>query len=542
MNLRELIEAVSGKEFYNQLANPNFKHENLFKIKIPLKFLNPGKNIKTDILMKVPVDMSTIDRYVDAYINSTAKLKKKYDSYAFWYNNFNKLIFESMDESDACLFLAACAFASANTALDQNILEAAKLFSAVVDDFDRGPQGIQDLKTIIMTIKDNNSNENIAKLEQLVANGSYYAAMLAPKLDYKGGKVPQGARKGQNDIFSEITVSNAKIPNFNMFVDYYLKHDGKVTKEQVMNDLRSGVIKVGGTKINSFFMNLMDPDYKWRVDEDSEEVSPATIDRWMIRVFFFKPLVEIVDELIDAEIVVSDNDENIRIKDTDSPEQVQTKRDRSITAKRKKLLGTLIMNMFSDDTVRQNIVKILNTEAKKAGLNAQQLQALAWVQVREEFGEPHAKFAKFEDVMDYAKETTAKIFEMNKDLEFIKVVGVPMKNKFNDAIRTIHILAKSPRFKFKDPKDVTDTIANRNNYEKVYYLPPKEAKKAKSSEDWLMTRIALKDEPQVSLRDNNRAADIFILSGSKTEPVHQVRGKDRKSTLKAAARWIFANI
>jgi hypothetical protein len=541
MNLKQLIEAMSGTEFYDKLNDPNFKYESLFQVKIPLEFINPNKNIKTDLLLKVPINMKRLDRYVESYIKTSADLKKKYDSYAYWYNNFNKLIFDSLEESDACLFLAACAFTSANTALDQNILEGAKLFSAVLDDYGRGPEGIKDLQYIIANVKENNTNDSIAKLKSLVDRGSYYAALLAPKKDYKGGVVMQGARKGQNDVFSEITVSNAKIPNFNMFVKYYLDRNGQVTKEQVMADIRNGTIKVGGTKINSFMMNLIDPDYKWKSDEGIS-VSPATIDRWMIRVFFHEPLVDIVDELIDADIIVTD-DKTAKIKPDDKKDVVVQKKEKAVGLRRDKILGILIMDLFSNDTVRQNIVRILNKESEKMGLNAQQLQALSWVQVREEFGEPKAKFAKFEDVMDFAKETTKKIFELNQDLDFIKAVGEPMKGKFNDAIRTIRILAKSPRFKFKNAQDVTDTIENRAAYEKVYYLPPKEVSRAKNPELWLQTRIALQDEKATSVSMvGDRHADIFILSKSKKKPVHRVTGKDKKSTLKAAVRWILANV
>lgn len=530
--LKQLIEAMSGTEFYDKLTDPNFKYESLFQVKIPLEFINADKNIKTDLTLKVPINMSRLDRYVNSYIEIPADLKKKYDTYAFWYNNFNKMIFDSLDESDACLFLSACAFCSANTALDQNILEGAKLFSAVTDDFDRGAEGIKDLQAISSTISDNNSNENLAQLKQYVDRGSYYAALLAPKADYKGGTVMQGARKGQNDVFSEITVSNAKIPNFNMFVRYYLSHNGKVTKQQVMHDVKNNIIKIGGTKINSFFMNLLEPDYKWKKGEGIE-ITPATIDRWMIRVFFHEPLVQIVDELVENGIIQSD-DASAKVKAKDTSGQAAEKHRKNIGAKRDKIINTLVMNLFGDDIVRQNIVRLMNQEAQKAGLNAQQLQALAWVQVREEFGEPKAKFAKFEDVMDFAQETTRKIFEMNKDLEFIKAVGEPMKGKFNDAIKTIRILALSPRFKFKNEKDVTDTIENRLNYEKVYYMPPKEAGKAKSAKTWLQTRIALKD--------NNTEADIFILSQSKKKPVVKITGLDRKNTLRKAVDWILANV
>jgi hypothetical protein len=528
--LNELLEALSGTEFYDQLSDPNFKYQDMFKIDVPVKDIIKDKNVKTSIELKIPIDTTRIERYVDAYIKPSAELKEKYDTYAYWYNNFNKLIFNSMEESDACLFLAASAFTSANTALDQNILEAAKLFSAVISDYDRGAEGIRDLEFIVNNIKDNNTNENISKLEELVNRGSAYAALLAPKIDYKGGQVKQGARKGQLDVFSEITVSNAKIPNFNMFVKYYLERGGKITKDQVMNDIRTGKIEVGGTKINSFLMNLIEPDYKWQIDKPgSIAITPATIDRWMIRVFFYKPLSEIVDQFIETGIISGEED------DPEKAEKAK-KRDPSkiVIEKKEKIMASIIMKLFGDDVVRQNVARILNMKSAKAGLNAQQLQALAWVQVREEFGEPKAKFAKFEDVMEYSTETTDKIEEIKNDINFIEMIGKPMKGKFNEAIRTINILSMSPRFKFKDPKDVKDTIVNRNLYKKVYYLPPKEAKKAKKPVTWLQTRVALTDD--------EKTAQVFFLSASKRKPVYTARGDNRVSTLRNAMDWIYQNV
>lgn len=231
--------------------------------------------------------MSMINRYIKTYVVSNLELKQKFDKFAYWYNNFNKLIFDSMSESDACLFLSACAFCSANTALDQNILEVAKLFSAVKSDYMSG--NIELLYKVINNIKSNTTQKDLDKLNSYVESGSMYASLLAPKL-LPGQIVQTGPYKGKDDVFSEITISNAKIPNFNKFVLYYLKNNGNVTKEKLINDLKYNNYNISGTKIFSFFINLIDPDYKWKIDDSHEGITPATIDRWMIRIFFYKPL------------------------------------------------------------------------------------------------------------------------------------------------------------------------------------------------------------------------------------------------------------
>lgn len=131
------------------------------------------------------------------------------------------------------------------------------------------------------------------------------------------------------------------------------------------------------------------------------------------------------------------------------------------------------MTLFSNDEVRQNLVKLLNTIAKQAGLSSQQLQALAWVQVREEFGEPAVKFGNFEDVMK-------TVNEMNMDLNFLKEIQADkLFGKFNQAIKTINILSKTPIFKFKNASDVEFSIQNRSKYIKVYKFSTKIRKNTK---------------------------------------------------------------
>ena len=446
-----LTEAMSGPEFYNRLTDPSFKPKDTFIVRLPFVV----DNKKVDVQIPIKLEMDNLKHEVEQYLEAPPALQKKFDAYAYWYDNFNKLIFQSMSESDGCLFLAAVAYCSANTALDQNVLEAAKLFSAVKHDMAL-PNGTKLLDDLSAHVKDNTNNETLAYLKTFQNKGSQYADLLAPKKDYKGGVVPQGARKGQEDVFSEITVANAKIPNFNLFVKYYLTHQGNVSKNELYNDLKSGVLKIGGTKINSFFLNLIFPGYKWE-----DKVDPATIDRWMIRVFFDKPIAKMVEEDEDITDWIQHLTDQTQIKagKKDTEETLLQKKAAMLEKNKAKVVEVAIMQLFGNNEVRQNLVKILNKEAEKMHLTAYQLQALAWVNIRIRYKEPAAKFAKFEDVMDYAKEAARGILNLDPNV--------------NDVLNTIKTLASGPRFKFKDKQDVVNTIQNRDLYEKVYFLPPK---------------------------------------------------------------------
>jgi hypothetical protein len=519
----ELAEAMTGPEFYNQLVSPKFKPKNTFPVK--LNFDIDNKSV--EVVIPIKLEMDNLKKEVDDYLKAPPELKQKLDTYAYWYDNFNKLIFQNMGETDACLFLAACAYCSANTALDQNILEAAKLYKAVSED-SKTSEGINMLGQLSANVKNNMDAKSLEYLKTFQNKGSNYADLLVPKKDYKGGKVAQGARKGQDDIFSEITVANAKIPNFNLFVKYYLANRTKINKDQLYKDLQSGVLKIGGTKINSFFLNLVFPGKKWE-----DQIDPATVDRWMIRVFFDKPLQKMVEEDVSEWIeYLSSNDKSDGEIDEAtgkpkkpkkpklSPEEIAVaKKIAELKKKQDSIINKVVMKLFGDDVVRQNLVKILHEEAQKVGLTSYQLQALAWVNIRIRYQEPAAKFAKFEDVMEYAQDAAKNIMSINPDT--------------NSVMNTIKILSSGPRFKFKNPQTVVDTIENASKYEKVYFLPPKIKKPAtnKSNVDYAKIKVAAIDDTH---------ADIYDLSVSKKKPVHTVQGTDRKSTLSQSLKWILS--
>jgi len=510
----ELKKGMSGPDFYNQLTGPNFKSKDTFSVSVPFKVGDK----KVDVQIPITLEMGNLEKEVEQYLQAPPQVKKQFDTYAYWYDNFNKLVFGSMPENEACLFLAACAYCSANTALDQNILEAAKLYTAVKHDMEL-PGGREMLIALANNVKDNMKNKTLAYLKTFEGKGSEYAALLAPKKDYKGGVVPQGARKGQEDIFSEITVANAKIPNFNLFVKYYIAHNGKVTKDQLFNDLKNGKLEIGGTKINSFFMNLIFPGYKW-----DDKLDPATIDRWMIRVFFDKPLEKMVNDDVTDWIQHVSNQTPIKQGKKDTDDTMAKKRAANLQKNKDGIVNTAVMQLFGSDKVRQNLVKILHEAGQKMGLTSYQLQALAWVNIRIRYKEPAAKFAKFEDVMDYAQEAAKGILKLDPNT--------------NAVLNTIKTLASGPRFKFKDKQDVIDTIQNRGSYEKIYKMPPKndveekaQKKAAMAAEQWVKMRVAL---------TNDTAADVYDTGVSKKKPVQQVSGTTRKETLSKALQWILS--
>lgn len=511
-----IIEALSGKQFYDQLVGPEFKSRDTFPVK--LEFVVDNK--KVEITLPVQITMNNLKREVDQYLKAPPELKTKLDTYAYWYDNFNKLVFQSMGESDACLFLAACGYCSANTALDQNILEAAKLYTAVKKDFE-SEEGKKALSELSSTVKSNLKNKDLEVLARYP--NSSYANLLLPKKDYSGKKIEKGAKKGQDDIFSEITVSNAKIPNFNTYVKYYLQHNGQVTKDQLYNDLEKGVFTISGTKINSFLINLIFPGQKW-----AGKIDPATIDRWMIRVFFDEPLKHMVENDITDWIdhLPDDSgdeggekiDEKTKKPKISPEEALLAKKKKALESKKNAIVNSVVMKLFGDDVIRQNLVKILHEEANKIGLTSYQLQALAWVNIRERYEEPAAKFAKFEDVMDYAQEAAQTVMAIDPNT--------------NSVLNTIKILSSGPRFKFTNPQQVVDTIQNAERYEKVYFLPPKvaKAKSAKPNVDYTKIKVGMV---------NDNKADIYDLKVSKKKPVHTINGANRREVLQQVLAWIL---
>jgi hypothetical protein len=248
----------------------------------------------------------------------------------------------------------------------------------------------------------------------------------------------------------------------------------------------------------------------------------------MIRVFFDEPLKNMVENDITDWIahIPDDEDEEEKVDEAKpkkpklSPEEkMLIKKKKALESKKNAIVNKIVMKLFGDDYIRQNLVKILHEEAQRIGLTSYQLQALAWVNIRERYNEPAAKFAKFEDVMEYARDAASTIMAIDPNI--------------NSVMNTIKILSSGPRFKFTNPQQVVDTIENAERYEKVYVLPPKIAKEKKdkgSTVDYTKIKVGM-------VSDNK--ADIYNLKISKKKPIHSVDGASRQETLKKVLDWIL---
>lgn len=450
----ELDEAVSGKKFYDSLTAKGYKKDEVFDVTIPIQLLKNQEKKKArqvDLITTVPIDTSVLDNFISQFKEAKEKnseLYQKYLKWANWYNDFNRLIYSTMSESDANLFLAAAAFCSANTALDINIIEAAKLYKAVKTDWYGSNSTRKALAFVANNINSIDQQEGIDMLKRLATANCSYASLLVPKRDVTSPDTKQ---------VREITVSRAKLTNYNNFVKYFIKNGGKLSKKKITRDLQSGELDVGGTKVYSFFLNLIDPDYEWiPIDGDENaKIQPATIDRWMITLFFGNPLRELVDELQEEDII------------NDTPDAQKT------------FIQRAIMNLFISDKVRRNIVKILNEKIKEHGLDmkAQQLQAFGWVKVREEAGIPSADFASFEDAVNFTQKISDRINDINPELNFINNYGKNIKNEFSHVLSTIELLSKLPRVSLRKQDEIDRVLSNWREFEPEYTLDKRDKQK-----------------------------------------------------------------
>jgi len=507
-----LTEAMPGKNFYNSLVSKGYSKDELFDVKIPVELLTDRKRKKSrqiDVVTTTPIDVTMLDDFIEEFKKAKeedAELYQKYKKWSTWYNDFNTLIFGSLPETDGCLFLAASAFASTNTTLDVNIHEAAKLYKVVKEDWGKSNATRKAIAFIANNVNSIDDPKQLDSLKMLAASNSSYAAMLAPKRDMTDPKGKQ---------IREITVSQAKLTNYNNFIRYFIRKNGKLSKAQIMNDLETGELTIGGTKVYSFFVNLIDPQYEWvAVDGDENaKIQPATIDRWMIRIFFTRPLRNLVDELQEAGVVVDDR----------KAQEV--------------FISQAVKNLFDKDTVRSNVVKIMNEKLKEHNLDlkAQELQAFGWVKIREEAGVPSADFASFEDVVAFTEKISNRIDSINPELNFIKNHGQDIKDETRVVLSAINLLAKMPRFNFKDEQDIERVMKNWKEFEPSYKLDKKGG-------------------PEVSMAIKGGASankDKFLLTPTEVEPgiwqtpiklgidiLTTVRGISRGNVIGVAKTWI----
>lgn len=509
-----LITVGAGKKFYDSLVSKGYKKEELFDVIIPIELLTNKKLKKSrqiDVVTKVPIDTSMIDEFIEEYKEAKEKdleLYQKFKRWSDWYVDFHNLIYNALPETDANLFLAAIAFTSVNTALDTNIFEAAKLYKAVKGDWTGGNATREALKFIVNNINSIDSQKDIDVLSKLANANSQYAALLVPKKDTTDSNQKQ---------IREITLSKAKLTNYNNFVKYFIKNEGKLSKEKILEDLKSGVLDVGGTKVYSFFINLIDPDFEWvSIDDGEEKIQPATVDRWMIRLFFIRPLKKLVEELQEENVIV----DNKKAQDV--------------------FISKAIMFLFTKDSVRSSIVKILNEKIKEYGLDlkAHQLQAFGWVKIREKSGVPSADFESFRDVVNFVKKISDKIDEINPELNFIKNTGEKIKQDVKDVIATINLLSKIPRFNFKNEDEIMRVIKNWKKFYPEYELNTNKGRVVLS----VKSKSGSKKDRYFLYPKEDAKSGIWhtpIKHNKKT--IANVRGTTRAKVIKAAKDWINVN-
>jgi uncharacterized protein YjaG (DUF416 family) len=513
-----LTEGTLGKDFYDSIATKGYDPEELFTIRIPISLMtdNAQAQIKkinktASIEAEVPIDISVVDKLMREYIEAKTtniELFNKYQNWANWYIDFNNLIFESLPESDACLFLAAVAFSSANTSLDQNIVEASKLFLAVKTDFNRGNAGKQILAFIAKNINSISTDKDLQILSKLVNVNSSYARLLFPKQD------PNfvAKRKDSSSKVNEIKLSRAKLGNYNKFVKYYLEKDGKLSKQQVIQDLKNGNIEIAGSKIYSFLINLIDPEFQWK-SVDGIVIEPATIDTWMVQIFFNKPVENLVMELQRDEII--------------DP-------GRSVS---KNLVSLVIKDLASSDKTRSAIVKVLNDEAKKYGMKVHQLQAFTWVKFREEKGVEVPQFSSFKDVMTYIQKLEDRIETINPELSFIKKIGNNAKSKTRSVLATITLLSKMTRWSPKHEDEVEKTLKNvRQFYPDLSRDDSAKLSKPSEKQNVIKYFIALKNNGE-----DNWSTNIRTNSKNKKDILHSVVGNSMKDVINKSKAWIISH-
>jgi hypothetical protein len=445
------IKDVTPK-LYKRLAAGNYDPGSDFQIKIPAKMLaNKG-----ELTIPVSIDTSKLDEILEERAHANKTKLAEYKRYSKWYDNLNSLVFNKVKpEADACLFLAALAATSARTALDQNILEAAKVFSAVKSDYAKCPDALRILSSYETSQLSDDVQFDLA-VKHLREDNSAYAGLLLKKIDYIPTK--QGEKKLSNgewerieNSFSEITVDNAKIPNCNLFVEYYMKNAKNLTRKKLVKDFTGGVLGMGGTKVGSFFLNMLEPTYVW---QGNKPLSSATIDTWMIRVFFGDSIEKsITNEVLNqlARTVVLDSNDSELLEGTEPIEL-----DPELEELKNQLVKFLTDTLLKSNRVRSKLILILNDKAEEIGIKAYQLQALVWVIFRKrsvaKTNNPRVETANFIDVIKYTHEVSNEMDTFNP--------------RSPDVVQAIRILSSTPRFFFgsKNIEHNRLSAANRSGY------------------------------------------------------------------------------
>lgn len=214
----------------------------------------------------VKVDPEVLDS-VEEFVQEGLELKN-------WYHDMSQTVFNSLGESDGCLYLMLLASTSPQNMLTKNLIEASQIFVAFKKDWKNNRER---LKEFIMSDKnkaDGILDDLLHNFEDLHMFDSFY------------GNAP-------------IDIARSKIKNVKNTCELYIINNGNVTKEDALEYITSGVdteaqykkdifkkdAPVRALKVMNFAVNLIEPDYKFNNDWYA-----VTIDTWMIR--FFYPYME----------------------------------------------------------------------------------------------------------------------------------------------------------------------------------------------------------------------------------------------------------
>lgn len=244
-NVVNLVQRSIKEAFMDRIVDPEKKQ----------------KLYERNYLIKVDPDL--LDS-VEQFVQEGLELKN-------WYHTMSDTVFDSLGESDGCLFLMLLASTSPQNMLTKNLIEASQVFIAFKKDFKNNREQLEEF---IMSDK----NKADAILDDLLHNfGDLYLHREA----FFGN--------------SPLDVATSKVKNIKNTCELYLINNGNVTKEDALEYITTGIdtdakykkdilkkdAPIRALKVLNFAVNLIEPDYKFNNDWYA-----VTIDTWMIRFFY----------------------------------------------------------------------------------------------------------------------------------------------------------------------------------------------------------------------------------------------------------------
>lgn len=192
-----------------------------------------------------------------------------------WYYEISNSIFESLGESEGCLFLLLLASTSPRNMLTTNFSEASLIYTGFKQD-------IEENEELLMQFI--YSNESAIDFQYDEGSSWYDLNLVQSMAKYGDG--------GIKDV-------GAKLNNIKKSFKFYINSNANINKSQLLSYLSSrfnpysktikGIIDFDDLtprrgKIYNFTMNLLEPDYS--VDIKNKTWYFVTIDSWMIKAFY----------------------------------------------------------------------------------------------------------------------------------------------------------------------------------------------------------------------------------------------------------------